>query len=74
MKQITLAVRESVNGKQWGPGFNIVLLTEADGQDGELENTIRLLRGILIPGVSIFTADITHRMTHRFVATPISEP
>ncbi len=74
MKQITLASRKNINGARWGPGFNIVLLTEADEMDGEFENTIRLLRTILSPRIEIFTADITHQMTHRFVATPIRKP
>lgn len=71
MKQIIITLRENVNGAKWGPGFNIPLLTEADVMDGEFDNTVRLLKTLLIPGVQITTANIVDHITHRFVATPI---
>lgn len=71
MKQITLVLRENVSGKEWGPGFKIPLLTEADVLDGEFGNTVRLLRTILIPEAQIHIANVSHHMTHRFVVTPI---
>lgn len=70
MKQIILTVRDDPSAKL-SPGFCIRLLSEADTMEGEFDNTVRLLKTLLVPGVQIATTNIVDHITHSYEVTPI---